>query len=289
MKPLCIVLIALSFAAANVSAEPNEHREVPTPAASSDPFFEDCFAADKGAASTNKIEHANWARRQSTGTLISNLAAKIAMVFNCTAVSDDQAVRAFAAASGVIARRISEPVRVADTMCFANDRGSRNPVDSAHADWARRQSRATYRDNLIWKVGVALRCLKVGEPQVELFAEISSMLARVPIDATAASAGDCSGRVYSLAGIAPVRVGQKVTVNWSAPANHSEADWIGIFPDGTTPNGNGVLNDWRYVPKGTCGHVYINAPPKPGRYYVYYLENNTYKPIGGGRLLIVNP
>lgn len=287
MRSVIAALFALLFLAGTMSANASASTTVSGTLSST--LFEDCFASDPGAGSTNKIEHANWARRQSTGTLIGNLQGKIAMVFNCTAVSNDQAISAFGAASGVVARRISEPARAADQNCFGNDRGSRNPDDAVHIGWARTQSRATYRDNLIWKVGVALRCLKAGEPQVELFAEISTILARTPVGATPASAGDCSGRVYSLAGVAPVRVGQQVTVNWSAPANHSATDWIGIFPEGQVPGSSGVLLDWRYVPKGPCGYVYINAPSKPGRYYVYYLENNSYKPIGGGRLLVVNP
>jgi hypothetical protein len=253
--------------------------------------FEDCFGADKGAASTSKTEHGNWARGQSPQTLIDNLATKIAMVFNCTAVSDAQAVQAFAEASGVVARRLSEPVRVKNQSCASGDRGVLEPNDSAHASWARTKKRGEIRDNLIGKIGIALTCLKAGEPQVELFAEISVILARTPGGATPASASDCSGRVYSLAGIDSPKYGAAFSVNWTAPRNHPSNDFLAVYKANSSLSDAGNRITWAYLSGETCGVVNLWAiyGMRPGAYDVYIFNWGSDKPVSNGVRLIVRP
>jgi hypothetical protein len=286
------VMSGFVLAVCMMTASAMERSKDGQPANGSTLVFEDCFGSDKGAASTNKTEHANWARRQSTKTLVDNLASKIAMVFNCTAVSDDQAVRAFAEASGVVARRLSEPVRVADKSCFSNDRGVLDPNDSAHASWARTKKRDQIRDNLIGKIGVALKCLKEGEPQAELFAEISTILARTPGGATGASASDCSGRTYSLAGIDPPKYGTAFSVNWTAPRNHPSNDYIAIYKANTSLSVAENRITWAYLSDpGPCGVVNIWAiyGMKPGEYDVYIFNWGSSAPVSNGVRLVVKP
>ncbi len=292
MKGSFVVLITLALAVGSMTASPIVRSEAGLSANGLTPLFEDCFGSDKGAASTNKDEHANWARRQSTGTLVDNLAAKVAMVFNCTAVSDEQAVQAFAAASGVVARRLSEPARVADNSCFSGDRGTLNPNDSVHASWARTKKRGEIRDNLIGKLGVALRCLKAGEPQVELFAEISALLARTPGGATGASAGDCSGRAYSLAGVDSPKYGTAFSVNWSAPRNHPANDFLAVYKANTSLSDPANRIGWAYIAApDPCGVVNFWAvyEMKPGAYDLYIFHWGSTTPVSNGVRMIVKP
>jgi len=137
------------------------------------PLFGDCFASDRGAGSTNKTEHATWARQQSMDTLISNLWAKIQMIYNCPDVSDEQAVTAFGEISTLIARRAP------DAGCFNGDRGIINTDPAVHQNWARARQRTQVRDNLGAKAAAALRCLTETN-RVDFFAEASVMLASVP-------------------------------------------------------------------------------------------------------------
>jgi hypothetical protein len=292
MKGFFVVLIAFALAFGTMAASPMVRSDAELPANGLTPFYEDCFGSDKGAASTNKTEHANWARRQSTDTLVANLSSKIAMVFGCTAVSDDQAVEAFGKASGVVARRLSEPVRVADKSCFSGYNGVLDPNDSTHTSWARRQKRGEVADNFIWKIGIALRCLKAGEPQAELFAEISTILAWTPVGATPASASDCSGRVYSLAGIDSPKYGSSFSVNWTAPRNHPSNDYIAVYKANTSLTDPANRITWSYLSDpGPCGVVNMWAvyEMKPGAYDVYIFNWGSSSPVSNGRRLIVKP
>jgi hypothetical protein len=240
-----------------------------------------CFASDPGAGSEQKQDHYSWAQNQSVDTLANNLAGKIVMVYNCDVVSGDQAARAFGEISALIARRAP------DARCFSGDRGAIDPNASAHEQWARTKSRAVVRDNLAWKAAAAIRCLDAGHNRLDFFATASATLARVPGGATPASAGNCNSGQYSLAGVPPTRTGGQITVNWTAPQNHSERDWIAIFADGVTPQ-EGANVGWQYVPQGPCGYILLTAPA-PGKYYIYYLLDNGYSPGGGAVMLQVNP
>jgi hypothetical protein len=240
-----------------------------------------CFASDPGAGNESKTAHYQWAQGKSADTLANNLAGKIAMVYNCDVVSGDQAARAFGEISSLIARRAP------DARCFGGDQGAIDTSAAAHEGWARTKSRTQVRDNLAWKAGAAIRCLDVGDNRQDFFAEASAMIARVPGGATPGSAGNCNSGQYSLAGVPPTRTGGQITVNWTAPANHSERDWIAIFPEGVTPN-EGANVGWQWVPKGPCGYVLLNAPG-PGRYNIWLLADGGYSPIGGAVSLLVNP
>lgn len=241
--------------------------------------FEDCFASDPGAGNTNKTDHANWARRQSLDTLISNLWAKIVMVYGCTVVSGDQAAKAFGEISSLIARRAP------DARCFNGDRGIINTDATVHENWARTKTRKEVRDNLGAKAVAALKCLNEGNNRIDFFAEASAMLARVPGGATAASSGNCNSETYSLAGIDPPRAGQQFTVNWTAPRNHSLKDWIGIYRAGD-PIASTNITAWQYVPTGPCGYLVFHALPV-GEYYVYYFKDFTFNAAGGGVKLTI--
>lgn len=240
--------------------------------------FEPCFAANPGAGNTNKTDHYRWAQTQTLDTLINDLWAKIVMVYNCTAVSGDQAARAFGEISALIARRAN------DARCFNGDRGAINTDPAAHERWARTQSRVAVRDNLGWKAIQALRCLNVGDNRIDFFAEASAMLARVPEGSKPPGVTQCG--TYALAGMPPTRTGGQITVNWSAPQNHPDNDWIGIFPENVVP-AEGRNVSWQWLPKGCSGYVLLRAPA-PGRYYVYLLKYPV-TPIGGGMPLTVTP
>ncbi len=203
------------------------------------------------------------------------------MVYNCDAVSGDQAARAFGEISSLIARRAP------DARCFNGDQGAINSDAAGHEQWARTKSRAVVRDNLAWKAAAAIRCLDAGNNRLDFFATASATLARVPGGATPASAGNCNSGQYSLAGVPPTRTGGQITVNWTAPANHPERDWIAIFPDGVTPQ-EAANWGYKYVGPGACGYVLLTAPP-PGKYSIYCLGSGGFPPLGGAVTLVVNP
>ena len=240
---------------------------------------EDCFAANPAAGNPEKMKHAEWARSQTLDTLVNDLWHKIVMVYGCTVVSGDQAAQLFGELSGLIARRAN------DARCFGGDRGAINTDDAAHERWARTKTRTQVRDNLGAKAIAALKCLDAGHNRVDFFAHASMVLTRAP---TRAGHGiNCGLGQYALAGVAPQRAGTGFSVTFSAPANHPERDWIGIFPASVTPREGAALN-WQWVPKGCSGYVVLTAPA-PGQYYIYYLQNGGYTPIGGGVPLTVNP
>lgn len=239
---------------------------------------EDCFAANPAAGNTNKLDHAAWARNQTVDTLVNDLWAKIVMVYGCTIVSGDQAAQLFGELSGLIARRAN------DARCFNGDRGAINTDDAAHERWARTKTRTEVRDNLGAKAAAALRCLDAGHNRVDFFATASMYLAMSP---TRSGHGiNCNNGQYALAGVAPQRAGTGFSITFSAPANHSERDWIGIFPDGVLPAESRTVG-WQWVPKGCNGYVVLKAPTTPGKYYIYYLQNGGFTPIGGGVALTV--
>src|ERR1700752_3774590 len=119
------------------------------PRASADPN-NPCFASDLGAGVETKSDHYNWALNKNVDFLANNLAGKVAMVFNCNAVSDDQAARAFGQISALIAQRAP------DVRCFNGDQGALNTDAAGHEAWARSTSRTQVRDNLAWKSAAAI-------------------------------------------------------------------------------------------------------------------------------------
>jgi len=248
-----------------------------------EPVQVEAVRVERGAGNEQKSGHYEWARKQNVDSLANNLAGKVVMVFNCDAVSGDQLARAFGQISSLIARRAP------DARCFNGDQGAINPDAAGHEQWARTKSRTQVRDNLAWKSASAIRCLDVGNNRLDFFAEESVMLARIPGGAAppANTGWNCNSGQYALRPVPPTRAFTQFTVSWTAPANHSEYDWIAIFSEGVTPQ-EGSNSGWKSVGKGPCGDVLL-AAPGPGKYYIYFLPSGGYTPMGGAVSLLVNP
>jgi hypothetical protein len=248
--------------------------------AQADPY-NPCFASDMGAGVENKSDHYNWAASRSVDAVASNLAGKVAMVFNCSSVSGDQLARAF----GQISRLIAQ--RAPDVRCFNGDEGVLNTDAAGHESWARTKSRTQVRDNLAWKSAAAIRCLDAAHNRPDFFAEESVMLARVPGSAPSAppAAGplNCNGQ-WAVRAVSPVRAGSPVTINYSAPADHQTTAWIGL---GVDPGDAGRI--WDRVPAGSCGSIQLKAPPTPGVYYAYIYPDNGYGNVGSPDRVVVDP
>ena len=130
-----------------------------------------CFAADAGAASTDRAAHLAWGQAN-PALMTDNLISKIEELGECLG-GGLRWVDTFAAVSVVIA------VAAPDPACFGGDAGvvstSRSDHEAAFATSANRGQ--VLLDNLIWKASSAMRCLAPG-PQTELFADLSVVLAR---------------------------------------------------------------------------------------------------------------
>lgn len=226
--------------------------------------FQNCFAIDPAMGSIMRNDHYGWAQQQDSARLINNLTYKIGLVFDCSSVNGDQLARSFGTMSSIVANYASNPA------CFNNDAGVVNRNQYAHERWARFKTRTEVRDSMVWKTASAFRCLDRNR-QVAFFADLSAAVANVPNDnAGPASASNCRTESYSMAGVPPARPGQQVTVNYTAPSNHSAEDWIGIFRIG----GDRTNLDWKRVPQGPCGYILLVAPG-PGEYKIYYVISNS--------------
>jgi hypothetical protein len=245
-----------------------------------------CFASDNGAGVEDESAHYGWAVSRSADTVANNLSGKVAMVFNCSSVSDSQLTAAFGQISSVIAQQ-GLPV-----SCFNGDQGVLNTDAAGHESWARARSRNQVRDNLAWKSGAAIRCLGSPESRASLFAKESVMLARVP--GSAPSVPPAAGLTCGQWGVqpnTPIRAGQLFSMNWAAPANHSGYAWIGIARDGE-PSDNGAQTAWEYLKNdaGTCGkRDFEKTVPTPGVWVAYIYANNGYSAIAGPVRFVVDP
>jgi pectin methylesterase-like acyl-CoA thioesterase len=82
----------------------------------------------------------------------------------------------------------------------------------------------------------------------------------------------------------PVSGGAAVRVNWSAPANHSPADWVGLYAVGAS--------DQRYLarqfnPGGTTGLFSFSLPYVPGLYEFRYFLGNSMTKVAASNALTV--
>jgi len=70
-----------------------------------------------------------------------------------------------------------------------------------------------------------------------------------------------------------VAAGAELTVNWSAPAGQSDADWIGLFKVGD-PNTKVIWFD--YTNGVATGSRNVRVPSQPGEYEFRYLVDDSY-------------
>lgn len=149
-----------------------------------------CFANDQGMASTNRDDHFNWAQQQDAAHLQANLQSKINLLFNCSAVTDDQLSSAFADDSVIIAKYVQ------DSACFGGDSGVIDTDWSSQKAWARTKSRSELLSNLQWKMAAAFKCLnRTG--QLNLFADSSVTTAKAPRAGSGTGSGTGGGTTGS--------------------------------------------------------------------------------------------
>jgi len=83
--------------------------------------------------------------------------------------------------------------------------------------------------------------------------------------------------------------GSYVTGSWTATSGASTNDWIGLYPVGTTPNGNPAATWWVYVTVGATSGAFSTSDttktaaftmPATGGYVVYYFYANGYTQLG---------
>lgn len=240
-----------------------------------------CFSSDTGAGVEDESAHYGWALSRSADTVANNLAGKVAMVFNCSSVSDAQLATAFGQISRLIAQQ-GLPV-----SCYGGDQGVLKTDAAAHESWALARSRSQVRDNLAWKSAAAIKCLGSAESRASLFGTESAMLARVP---GAGPSAPVAGASWSVTPTTPIRSGVKFTMSWSAPANHSDKAWIGIVRAGEKPE-NGARTSWEYLDNaGTSGSRQFAYPaPTPGVWEAYIYPDNGYAPSAGPYAFVVDP
>lgn len=72
---------------------------------------------------------------------------------------------------------------------------------------------------------------------------------------------------YSLSAPASATPGSVFEVQWTAPADHADNDWIGIYP-AAQPSSNGAGVAWKYIPAGTSGTLQFTAYATEGAYQI---------------------
>jgi len=95
---------------------------------------------------------------------------------------------------------------------------------------------------------------------------------------TAAEAAQWSDPAFVLGGWVPSTVSASVTVggfnvNWSAAANHSAKDWIGLYQVGASDQD---YISMQYVGSATTGHLTFATPTRPGPYEFRLFTADTY-------------
>ncbi len=83
-----------------------------------------------------------------------------------------------------------------------------------------------------------------------------------------------------------VTPGGSITVNWTAPSNHSTTDWIGIYKVGEA---NNRFLSYEYVGSGSSGSMTFTAPNELGQYEFRYLLNNGYTSSATSNTVTVSP
>ncbi len=68
-----------------------------------------------------------------------------------------------------------------------------------------------------------------------------------------------------------VAAGERVTVDWSAPAEHSPTDWVGLYRSGDPDTD---FLSWQYTGSPTAGSMTFTAPLPAGQYeFRYFLDD----------------
>jgi hypothetical protein len=133
-----------------------------------------CFGNDAGAASTNRADHLNWARRQNSGAIQENLVDKLDMLFQCDGFSAADAARAYADLSVAIVQNVK------NAACFDNDPDQMSPDWNRHHQLVQHLDRLDILDALELKFEFAFKCLD-REGQASLFADASVAAANIPL------------------------------------------------------------------------------------------------------------
>jgi hypothetical protein len=87
----------------------------------------------------------------------------------------------------------------------------------------------------------------------------------------------CTSNVVTIASAYTVTVdavslaASPLTVNWSAPANHSIQDWVGLYKAGAPDTS---FLKWQYATTSTSGLMTFNTPATAGVYEFRYFLNN---------------
>ncbi|KAI8901449.1 phosphoesterase family-domain-containing protein [Globomyces pollinis-pini] len=92
--------------------------------------------------------------------------------------------------------------------------------------------------------------------------------------------------------------GGYIKINWRGADSNSNDDWV-LFTNGDSPSKESLIEDsWQYVyggidqlKKGSTvdGFVSVKAPAIPGRYTVYYCQNNKYDCNSGIPVNVIPP
>src|SRR5438034_10657983 len=89
-----------------------------------------------------------------------------------------------------------------------------------------------------------------------------TVLPLIILIAFAGRANAAAGYSVAIVESGPYHIGQRVTVNWVAPApGANQFDWIGVFPAGDPPNSSAWNNEYgsfKFTGTGLSGSVTVN-------------------------------
>lgn len=130
----------------------------------------DCFARDTRARAQDRQSHYDWAKAQNPATLESDLKNKIDLLFQCSSMDAEALSSTFANISVIIARYVP------DANCFGGDAGVASTDWSGHKSWGLSKGVDVMRDNLQWKIALALKCMDRSK-QISFYADVSVPIA----------------------------------------------------------------------------------------------------------------
>ncbi|ATB31940.1 hypothetical protein [Melittangium boletus] len=79
--------------------------------------------------------------------------------------------------------------------------------------------------------------------------------------------------------MATYKAGGDIKVSWSAPEDHPESDWVGLFPEDNLESSHLTRQN---VPAGSSGTLTFSAPSRSGKYALRYItgSGNVAKEVG---------
>ena len=80
---------------------------------------------------------------------------------------------------------------------------------------------------------------------------------------------------------------ETISISWSNNAGVVAKDWIGIYPAGTTPDGDPVSTAWSYATTASGSKTFTGLAP--GAYDVFLLANDGYYQLAQGQSFQVVP